>query len=53
MTEAIPLAQLRDLCAGDGLRLDLLEAALTMGALRATDRSISRRFASMSPPWPR
>ena len=34
MTEAIPLAQLRDLCAGDGLRLDLLEAALTMGALR-------------------
>ena len=34
MTEAIPLTQLRDLCAGDGLRLDLLEAALTMGALR-------------------
>lgn len=39
MTEAIPLAQLRDLCAGDGLRLDLLEAALTMGALRG-DRPV-------------
>jgi len=28
------LARLRDLCAGDGERLDILEAALTMSALR-------------------
>ena len=28
------LARLRDLCAGDGQRLDLLEAALALSALR-------------------
>lgn len=30
----IPLDRLRDLCAGDGERLDLLEAALALSALR-------------------
>ncbi|MCX7361252.1 MAG: transglutaminase-like domain-containing protein [Alphaproteobacteria bacterium] len=35
MSEAISLAHLRDLCAGEGQRLDLLEAGLAMGALRA------------------
>lgn len=31
------LARLRDLCAGDGRRLDLLEAALTLGQLRRAE----------------
>lgn len=31
------LARLRDLCAGDGQRLDLLEAALTLGQLRRAE----------------
>jgi regulator of sirC expression with transglutaminase-like and TPR domain len=31
------LDRLRDLCAGDGRRLDLLEAALTLSALRRTE----------------
>ena len=33
MSERAPLARLRDLCAGDGERLDLLEAALALAVL--------------------
>jgi regulator of sirC expression with transglutaminase-like and TPR domain len=35
IAEPATLARLRELCAGDGKRLDLFEAALIMGALRA------------------
>ncbi len=42
MSGADPLARLRDLCAGDGERLDLLEAALALAVLHRADDSDDR-----------
>jgi regulator of sirC expression with transglutaminase-like and TPR domain len=46
------LARLRDLCAGDGERLDLLEAALALSVLRSSDvldlSSLRQHVAAMS-----
>ena len=42
-------ARLRDLCAGDGERIDLLEAALALSTLQRDEAIEPRRCASMSP----
>lgn len=41
MSERDPLDRLRDLCAGDGERLDLLEAALALSVLHGADAAAS------------